>query len=160
MSGKIYRTCEDPTCSENTSTATGPLWLSIKSHIFTTFVERNLLGIPIIDFHIQGESYTFVQKQTMGSYILLPKMSQLQLLSYNVLEESSFSMTSDHLPILAEIKLSTTKYTRQHLFLLNTKRRPTILLVNRFMADLLRKYRGSVVIMVGRGGAEPHYVHN
>ena len=35
-----------------------------------------------------------------------------------------------------------------------------ILLVIRFMADLLRKYRGSVVIMVGRGGAEPHYVHN
>ena len=34
------------------------------------------------------------------------------------------------------------------------------LLVIRFMADLLRKYRGSVVIMVGRGGAEPHYVHN
>ena len=29
----------------------------------------------------------------------------------------------------------------------------------RFMTDLLRKYRGSVVIMVGRGGAEPHYVH-
>ena len=36
----------------------------------------------------------------------------------------------------------------------------TILLVIRFMADLLRKYRGSVVIMVGRSGAEPHYVHN
>ena len=35
-----------------------------------------------------------------------------------------------------------------------------IILVIRFMADLLRKYRGSVVIMVGRGGAEPHYVHN
>ena len=35
-----------------------------------------------------------------------------------------------------------------------------ILLVIRFMADLLRKYRGSVVIMVGRGGAEPNYVHN
>ena len=35
-----------------------------------------------------------------------------------------------------------------------------LLLVIRFMADLLRKYRGSVVIMVGRGGAEPHYVHN
>ena len=35
-----------------------------------------------------------------------------------------------------------------------------ILLVIRFMADLLQKYRGSVVIMVGRGGAEPHYVHN
>ena len=35
-----------------------------------------------------------------------------------------------------------------------------ILLVIRFMADLLRKYRGSIVIMVGRGGAEPHYVHN
>ena len=35
-----------------------------------------------------------------------------------------------------------------------------ILLVIRFMADLLRKYRRSVVIMVGRGGAEPHYVHN
>ena len=34
------------------------------------------------------------------------------------------------------------------------------LLVIRFMADLLRKYRGSVVIMVGRGGAEPHYFHN
>ena len=34
------------------------------------------------------------------------------------------------------------------------------LLVIRFMADLLRKYRGSVVIMVGRGGAEPHYVNN
>ena len=34
------------------------------------------------------------------------------------------------------------------------------LLVIRFMADLLQKYRGSVVIMVGRGGAEPHYVHN
>ena len=34
------------------------------------------------------------------------------------------------------------------------------ILVIRFMADLLRKYRGSVVIMVGRGGAEPHYVHN
>ena len=33
-----------------------------------------------------------------------------------------------------------------------------ILLVIRFMDDLLRKYRGSVVIMVGRGGAEPHYV--
>ena len=28
------------------------------------------------------------------------------------------------------------------------------------MADLLRKSGGSVVIMVGRGGAEPHYVHN
>ena len=28
-----------------------------------------------------------------------------------------------------------------------------LLLVIRFMADLLRKYRGSVVIMVGRGGA-------
>ena len=27
------------------------------------------------------------------------------------------------------------------------------LLVIRFMADLLRKYRGSVVIIVGRGGA-------
>ena len=37
---------------------------------------------------------------------------------------------------------------------------PILLLVIRFMADLLRKYRGSVVIMVGRGGAEPHYVHN
>ena len=35
-----------------------------------------------------------------------------------------------------------------------------VILVIRFMADLLRKYRGSVVIMVGRGGAEPHYVHN
>ena len=35
-----------------------------------------------------------------------------------------------------------------------------LLLVIRFMADLLRKYRWSVMIMVGRGGAEPHYVHN
>ena len=35
-----------------------------------------------------------------------------------------------------------------------------LVLVIRFMADLLRKYKGSVVIMVGRGGAEPHYVHN
>ena len=35
-----------------------------------------------------------------------------------------------------------------------------ILLVIRFMTNLLQKYRGSVVIMVGRGGAEPHYVHN
>ena len=35
-----------------------------------------------------------------------------------------------------------------------------LILVIRFMSDLLRKYRGSVVIMVGRGGAEPHYVHN
>ena len=35
-----------------------------------------------------------------------------------------------------------------------------ILLVIWFMTYLLRKYRGSVVIMVGRGGAEPHYVHN
>ena len=34
MSGKIYRTCEDPTCSENTSTATGPLWLSIEMLYF------------------------------------------------------------------------------------------------------------------------------
>ena len=34
------------------------------------------------------------------------------------------------------------------------------MLVIRFMANLLRKYRGSVVIMVGRGGAESHYVHN
>ena len=33
-----------------------------------------------------------------------------------------------------------------------------LLLVIRLMTDLLRKYRGSVVIMVGRGGAEPHYV--
>ena len=37
--------------------------------------------------------------------------------------------------------------------------RGNILLVIRFIADLLRKYRGSVVIMVGRGGAETHYVH-
>ena len=35
-----------------------------------------------------------------------------------------------------------------------------LLLDIRFMTDLLRKYRGSVVIMVGRGGAEPHYVPN
>ena len=45
---------------------------------------------------------------------------------------------------------------------LSTEDRKTcegILLVIRFMIDLLRKYRGSVVIMVGRGGAEPHYVH-
>ena len=33
--------------------------------------------------------------------------------------------------------------------------RGAIILVIRFMADLLRKYRGSVVIVVGRGGAEP-----
>ena len=36
----------------------------------------------------------------------------------------------------------------------------TLILVIRFMADLLRKYRGSVVNMVGRGVAEPHYVHS
>ena len=30
-----------------------------------------------------------------------------------------------------------------------------LILVIRFMADLLQKYRGSVVIMVGRGGASP-----
>ena len=45
-------------------------------------------------------------------------------------------------------------------FFANLKIRKMLILVIRFMADLLRKYRGSVVIMVGRGGAEPHYVHN
>ena len=83
---------------------------NVKSRIFSSFVDRNLLGIPMIDFDIQGESYTFVQKQTMLDYILLPKMSQIQLLSYNILEEGSFSMTSDHLPILAEIEFVCSKH--------------------------------------------------
>ena len=83
---------------------------SVKSRILTNFVERNLLGIPMIDFDIQGESYTFVQKQTMLDYILVPKMSQLNLLSYKILEEGFFSMTSDHLPIFAEMEFVCSKH--------------------------------------------------
>ena len=35
-----------------------------------------------------------------------------------------------------------------------------LILVIRLMTDLLRNFRGSVVIMMGRSGDESHYVHN
>ena len=93
IAGDMNASCLDSYCVSN-----------VKSRIFTTFVERNLFGIPMIDFDIQGESFTFVQKQTMLDYILIPKMSHLRLQSYKIYEEGSFSMTSDHLPVVVVLE--------------------------------------------------------
>ena len=93
IAGDMNASCLDSHCVSN-----------VKSRIFTNFVKRKQFGIPMIDFDIQGESFTFVQEQTMIDYILVPTTSHLSVLRYNIYEEGSFSMTSDHLPILADIE--------------------------------------------------------
>ena len=65
----------------------------------------------------------------------------------------SFPIELESSPIKKEGSLIELEISTIELVSSSIQLESSLILVIRFMADLLRKYRGSVVIMVGRGGA-------
>lgn len=81
---------------------------TLKSNELTQFVSRHSLCHPFTaayQISMKGPDFTFVLKQTMLDYIFANNILVRQLRSYEILEEGSFSSTSDHLPIVAEFDL-------------------------------------------------------
>ncbi|KAK3084049.1 hypothetical protein FSP39_007309 [Pinctada imbricata] len=91
-----------------------------KSSILRTFTDRCQLCIPMIDFDIDGETYSFTQKQTMLDYIFVSKTYLPYLCAYSVFKEGTISMTSDHLPICVDISV----HCKRHALLISSTSLP------------------------------------
>lgn len=76
-----------------------------KSEILSSFAFRKNLCTPYIDFKTCGENYTFIYKKTTLDYVLFYKSVLTLLHHYQTYEEGSFSLTSDHLAIIATFNL-------------------------------------------------------
>lgn len=76
-----------------------------KSEVLSSFIFRKNLCTPYIDFKTCGENYTFTYKKTTLDYVLFDKSVLTMLHRYLTYVEGSFSLTSDHLPIIATFNL-------------------------------------------------------
>lgn len=80
----------------------------IKSKELTSFVYRDSLQHLLSDMYIdksKGSYFSFTVIQTMLDYIFMSNELLGQLRSYEILEEGSFSSTTDHSPVLATLEL-------------------------------------------------------
>ena len=82
-----------------------------KSDLLRSFVSQHNLSIQNNDFSVEGDTYTFIQKQTTLDYILFDKYLIYGLQSYKIIEEGSISITSDHLPIVAKFDFKISRYS-------------------------------------------------
>ncbi|CAC5385645.1 unnamed protein product [Mytilus coruscus] len=79
-----------------------------KSKELQNFVHRHYICHPFTDTCktlLKGPEFTFTLKNTMLDYILIDETLVRQLRRYEILEEGTFSSTSDHLPVIACIEL-------------------------------------------------------
>ncbi|CAG2237360.1 unnamed protein product [Mytilus edulis] len=79
-----------------------------KSKELQNFVHRHNICHPFIDtckILPKGPEFTFTLKNTMLDYILIDETLVRQLRRYEILEEGTFSSTSDHLPVIACVEL-------------------------------------------------------
>jgi hypothetical protein len=74
-------------------------------------VSQHNLSIQNNDFNVEGDTYTFIQKQTTLDYILFDKYLVHGLQSYKIIEEGSISITSDHLPIVAKFDFKVSRHS-------------------------------------------------
>ncbi|CAG2225389.1 unnamed protein product [Mytilus edulis] len=77
---------------------------TIKSKEMQNFVQRHFIFHPFNDTcktPVKGPGFTFTLKNTILDYILIDETLVRQLRRYEILEEGTFSSTSDHLPIIA-----------------------------------------------------------
>ena len=82
-----------------------------KSDLLRSFVSQHNLSIQNNDFSVEGNTYTFIQKQTTLDYILFDKYLIYGLQSYKIIEEGSISITSDHLPIVAKFDFKISRHS-------------------------------------------------
>ncbi|CAG2250536.1 unnamed protein product [Mytilus edulis] len=81
---------------------------TVKSKELQNFVQRHYIFHPFTDScktPIKGPDFTFTLKNTMLDYVLIDETLVRQLRRYEILEEGTFSSTSDHLPIIACVEL-------------------------------------------------------
>lgn len=76
-----------------------------KAKALKDFTHRNNICIPSNDFPVLGSSYTFLQTKTTLDFILCNRSFFNFVNKYRILEEGTFSSTSDHLPVLMSIDL-------------------------------------------------------
>lgn len=82
-----------------------------KSKLLTKFVMNCGLSRQNSDFIANGDSYTFIQKQTTLDYILFDKfVLKNNLQHYAIIKEGTISLTSDHLPVVAIFDLHISRH--------------------------------------------------
>lgn len=81
-----------------------------KSKLLTKFVLNYSLFRQDSDFIANGDSYTFMQKQTTLDYILFDKLVLKNLNHYVIIQEGTISLTSDHLTVVATLDLHISKH--------------------------------------------------
>ena len=82
----------------------------VKSRMLLRFAHDNNIAIPGTDFNVEGEQYSFILKQSTLDYILFDKSCVNDLGFYMITKEGSVSITSDHLPVLAQIYFDCTRH--------------------------------------------------
>lgn len=75
------------------------------------FTHSHQLCIQNKDFVVEGEQFTFTQKSTTLDYILFDKHVLNGLKRYKIIEEGAFSITSDHLPVVAYFDLKIQRHS-------------------------------------------------
>ena len=77
-------------------------------------MNRCNIGVPTVHFDTSGENFTFIPKRTVLDYILFDKYSISKLTMYKVFTEGSMSITSDHLPVFAELEINCIQHFLNH----------------------------------------------
>lgn len=83
----------------------------IKAELLSNFVSKYQLCVQNKDFVVDGEQFTFTQKNTTLDYILFDKYVLTGLKRYKIIEEGAHSITSDHLPVLAYFDLKIQRHS-------------------------------------------------
>lgn len=81
-----------------------------KSKLLTKFFMNCGLSRQDSDFSANGDSYTFIQRQTTLDYILFDKFVLKNLKHYVIIQEGSISLTSDHLPVVATFDIHISRH--------------------------------------------------
>lgn len=81
-----------------------------KSKLLTKFVINCSLSRQNSDVIANGDSYTFIQKQTTLDYILFDKFVLKNLQHYAIIKEGTISLTSDHLPVVATFDIHISRH--------------------------------------------------
>lgn len=86
-------------------------WISnILTNINPSYWQSLLWIVAYPDKAANGDSYTFIQKQTTLDYILFDKFVLKNLKHYVIIQEGTISLTSDHLPVVATFDLHISRH--------------------------------------------------
>ena len=80
---------------------------AMNSREFSHFVNSYTLKAINIQLFCKGPDYTFQPTQTMLDYILMDEIIARSFNHCEILEEGTFSSTSDHLPIVCSLAYET-----------------------------------------------------